>query len=1362
MKQDKPILRQDTGGRSRLLAGVSLASAIALLASAETAWGECIRNDEKADCSPLLQVGFVRSVIVEPSEGEDFVLTHGPIETSSDNSPGILARTTGRIEITGIGPVRTSGDRSSGIIAHGDYNDIVVTERDIRTTGAASHGIDLFGRYSATINAHDIKTGGRDSSAIYVDLNDGFGTINITGDLRTTGTNAPAIHALLSGSYSSVNISNLGTIATSGSNSAGILGQGNFGSCQFDSWLYICDILSVAVDNQGLISTSGDHSPGIDITAFSAAGVSGYGSVVTTGAGSSGINVLSQSGGAYAYANSVVTSGDFSGGIGANGYYSASVVADAIVTTGNNAGAIRATGYEGSAYVEVGTVSTRGSASDGIVALAYSGAYVTVTEAISTQGNDAGAIYADGYFRTVIDAGTVTTLGANAPGIVARTRAASAWYEGDIQIRAGTVVTAGDGSAAIDAVAAGEDNVFIYGDAAYGDVSIAYGSITTLGANAPAILASTGQGDVSITGDGPIHTMGDQSSAIIVRNRAATVNTDNNNVYVNVGQISTAGQQSAGIDAAARNNNIVIASRVTTIGDNATAIRSIGGDGIAKVSADMVSTDGVASSGIIAQALGGVFVSVDQSVGTRGDDATAIFADGGIHSSVNVDTVATLGHDASAIVIRGDTLTREAVDDMPSISIDAGTIGTRGQRSIGIDAQSSGEYGNIAIALGSLSTEGDGATGVHARARSADILLAASGDIHTHGDGATAIDAWNDAGTISLAVQNVATSGSGSTAINAASLSGDVQLTIFGTVSSAQHTAISVHTGIENAQDAVGLSDAVSPVSTATASIYIAAGGIVQGAENGIVLSTGGSASIRNNGRISAGTGYAIDVLRGAVSIDNSGVIDGRIRLADGDDLLTNRAILSFANDVDFGAGNDRLVNSGIIRLKPLATAQSLSMNRLESLTNSGLIDLRTGIAGDRLIIGSYFGSDTATLAIDLTLGTTPVVDRLDVTRASGSTTLMLNRLSGTPMLMPATTIIQASAASSPTAFTLDTTELDQPLVQFGFVYDPVSFAYQLVSAPTATVYRQSKLAEGLNALWHRSADAIETHIAVADDARFLGNGAGSTVWFEALGEVSKRDDQFTPARTGFDQSISVNYQQDAFGAQFGVDLRGASGPSGGTMFGISAGYLNSRIGFGNTADRFNVNAVNGALFASLLSGSFRATGLVKYDHYWVDGITQAAGRFDTQGSSIGAKAEAGFRVGSDRLSAQPTVSLAFVRTTVDGYMLQGGRFDFDDFDGLRGKAGLRIAGSAPLGGARFTYYASGMAVREFKGDDALRFTYGESIVVRNNPVGTYGQGILGLSIGMASGINGFVEGNTAFGEDFKAAGGRVGLNIPL
>ena len=241
-KQDKSLLRKDAGGRSRLLAGVSLASAIALLASAETAWGECIRNDEKADCSPLLQVGFVRSVIAEPSEGEDVVLTHGTIETSSDNSPGILARTTGRIEITGIGPVRTSGDRSSGIIAHGDYNDIVVTERDIRTAGAASHGIDLLGRYSATIDAHNIKTGGRDSSAIYVDFNDGFGTINITGDLRTTGTNAPAIHALLSGSYSGVNINNLGTIATSGSNSAGILGQGNFGSCQFDSWLYICDI----------------------------------------------------------------------------------------------------------------------------------------------------------------------------------------------------------------------------------------------------------------------------------------------------------------------------------------------------------------------------------------------------------------------------------------------------------------------------------------------------------------------------------------------------------------------------------------------------------------------------------------------------------------------------------------------------------------------------------------------------------------------------------------------------------------------------------------------------------------------------------------------------------------------------------------------------------------------------------------------------------------------------------------------------------------------------------------------------------------------------------------------------------------
>ncbi|HUD30756.1 MAG TPA: autotransporter domain-containing protein [Novosphingobium sp.] len=179
----------------------------------------------------------------------------------------------------------------------------------------------------------------------------------------------------------------------------------------------------------------------------------------------------------------------------------------------------------------------------------------------------------------------------------------------------------------------------------------------------------------------------------------------------------------------------------------------------------------------------------------------------------------------------------------------------------------------------------------------------------------------------------------------------------------------------------------------------------------------------------------------------------------------------------------------------------------------------------------------------------------------------------------------------------------------------------------------------------------------------------------------------------------------------------------------------------------------------------FFVNALAKYDHYWVDAVSNAVGYKESlEGNAIGAQVEAGFRFGSATFFAEPLASLAYVSTTLDDLEALGQVVDYEHMDGLRGKAGLRLGGTSTLGGGNvLTFYGSALAVKEFKGEDGITFVSGpQSFDLGNRRIGTYGQGTLGINITTPGGITGFIEGTADVSKDYSGAGGRAGIKIPF
>ena len=318
------------------------------------------------------------------------------------------------------------------------------------------------------------------------------------------------------------------------------------------------------------------------------------------------------------------------------------VNANNVTTSGAGATALSATGGSGDVTVDVGTITTTGAGSDGIIA--DTDGDVTVDfDTVTTTGT---GVSASGGSSSIVavNGGSVTTSGDGAIGIDASGNFAIG-STGNVGVVADSVSTSGDDADAISV------------ESRFSTASVDVGAVNTSGDDARGIVAIGNTANIDFDA---IMTTGSGATGIVVPGGSLFVR-PSANVVISGGDISTGGDDAAGINLSASETASVMIGSVTTTGDGSTGILVPEGTGgffgsaptpSAMISATSITTSGDNAAGVDATVTDDLTVSVG-SVSTAGTASNAIAAtstDGDVSVAVTGDVV-TMGDMVDAVVI---------------------------------------------------------------------------------------------------------------------------------------------------------------------------------------------------------------------------------------------------------------------------------------------------------------------------------------------------------------------------------------------------------------------------------------------------------------------------------------------------------------------------------------------------------------------------------------------------------------------------------------------------------------------------------------------------------------------------------------
>lgn len=317
---------------------------------------------------------------------------------------------------------------------------------------------------------------------------------------------------------------------------------------------------------------------------------------------------------------------------------------------------------------------------------------------ITTTGNTSRGIYINsGAGSSAVNSGTIVTSGAESQGIYLYA------LTGDTSlVNTGHLETSGQSSYAF--------HIVTQNGLANADHS---GSILTHGNYAHGFIAASGRGDVYVNSSGTIETEGSESTGIYV------------GVNYGVSDINVSGD-------------------VTTSGAGSHGIRSEGYESLQNVVLGLngtITTTGRAADGIYlntyaSNIIGTSFTRIDGNIQTTGDYAEGLasyFYDSPVDTTLNGD-INTQGYHSYGAVVQSSSAPANFLID------GTGTIYTRGDESVGLFQETTGEYTNT-VTLGSsaaITTNGTEAHGIQLRSDS-EVNVNNAGAIRTHGYGATAL-----------------------------------------------------------------------------------------------------------------------------------------------------------------------------------------------------------------------------------------------------------------------------------------------------------------------------------------------------------------------------------------------------------------------------------------------------------------------------------------------------------------------------------------------------------------------------------------------------------------------------------------------
>lgn len=1285
------------------------------------------------------------------------------VRTSGANAIGIHARATESVQID-VGSVSTAGAIADAIVVD------AVTGADIRVgqisaTGRDGWGVDLKGHGSGTyaITAASVRTA--DGRGIYANALDGTLDIHVgeliqaadsvnnaifafgaevtldAGTVRAAGDNVSggylAAVQIIGNDRADVTLGNLdarGTGSTSDGGWAGVA-VGSIGSA------------SLTVTEGGSVMSASDA---IALSAGQDGAVQNYGTIATTEEWGRGI-IAQAVGSLDIVGGTISTHGDNAGGISALALGSLSIRADSIVTKGAGSDAIRANGV-GNVSVTVGDLDVSGYGARGIAAQSSGNIAIGVT------GMVAGS--ADQPLDDDAPVGPAGRAADPARAIIA----ASAQGAGAVTHN-GVIITSGTREGGISV--RGEKGAVVSGG----------GSVTTNGARATGVYAGAlaNRATVDI---GQVRTSGSHAYGVHVRSYGIA--------EASVGSVSTSGNRSIGVVAEGAAHASARAGSVVTAGRNANGVVSHS-YGSAYASADSIVVTGPDALGldVASYGVGDVAAVVGTARVTHGRGVGAYARNGS--ATLTVGTVIQASHiGGEGVVAVGTT----------GVAIDFGSVSSTGRSGAsGYTAAVAGGSvgGPVSIQGGQVRAAGEGRHGVLARSHTGAISVNVD---HVETRGAASAVYLATAGDIALTTLRAISDGGADATIFA--LGADVMVQAGEIVASGDNTAAAALAALlvqadGDAEVRVGTIDASGSnrsgaviAAEGEVALTVDAGGLVSATADAITLYSGSGASLHNDGTIMGGAGFALRAYEGAVSLENRGIIIGSLSLTEGADTISNTGLLyltagtdlgagddrvvnsgtvALAADVDFGAGTDSFINNGVLLLADSGAAsrvvtaapQSRTLINLESFTNNGLIDLRDDIAGDVLILpGSFVGTGNSALGLDVAFGAQVLADRLVIGgAATGNTTIAL-ATTGTPQLGVGPVLVQTGAGSSADAFVLSPDGTVSGMIEHGLVFNAANGSFTLANAPSATAYRLLNLTEAAQSLWLTTADTITAQL----DSMRQASANTPGLWYAAHHSGMRRHEGGSFNAFGFEQQADIGYRQNTTGGQFGFDSGGD-----GFGFGATVGYAKSSIAFSAGAERLDIESWNLGAYARYAGDLLFANVLVKYDFYDIDANLGAsfgaAGKASSEGKGYGAQGEVGLRIAAGGLSVEPVIGLSWQHVAADTLELPL-RVDFDDREGGRATAGLRLVGTQALGDGetQLRYYLRGDVVQPFAGSGITGFsTPADNVAFLDERIGTHGAGRIGLSFTQGA-LTGFVEGEGRFSSEYRGGGGRVGLRI--
>lgn len=1231
------------------------------------------------------------------------------------DQPGLLVDSAGRIDAQ-VSAITTEGTGATGALLRAVDDVIFVTDGTVSTLGDAASALDIAGR-SVDVTANVLRTSGTGAGGAI--LNGVSGPVNLTADLIET--NGGLSDAALIRAAGDATLQG-GVLRTRGTDALAFSISNDAAAC-------------VLLGNNGCATTVG-------LDEVTTEGFGGIGGLVRA-AGSTAIDIgVLRTGGDQAAGLDLSTDPQACILIGVGGCGTAFTVQNLTTNGARSPGALVRAG--GPIAANVGVLETAGDQAVGLD--------------LASQP-EVCAVVGAGNCGTSFSVGQLTTGGAGATGILGR-------IAGPTTGNVGVLRTNGNDAAGID-LAADPIVCAIVGAGAC-DVSLVGQDISTRGDGAAAVLIDA-VGNVT-TNLGALTTLGNGSTGLgIATDPVACLALGPGRCGINAttGPVNTGGDDAPGVDVDGGGDPVVVGTGPVDTGGNTSPGVVVTNPGPTTVTTGPVTTGGDTSPGVVVDGSGGTGPTTVTTgpVTTGGGNSPGVVVDGGSGTTtVTTGPVTTTGNGSTGVDVAGTG----------PIVVDTGPVTTGGATSPGIDVD--GGAGPITVRFDDVTTRGPDSPGVDVSGTGP--ITIEGGNVTTTGDRSDGVTVGGGAGPVIADVDRVTVGGAGSDGVVIGTTTGGQQVTagpitvtglggngIVATAGGCGAIDITARDDISAAQGA-----GIVASSGCTVRVTTLPGATVTGRTAAIDVTSGTGSTITIGDIVSATAGPAINVngAAAAVTIAPTGSVVGTVDLTDASDTLVNNGLFSTAANSSFGAGADSFVNRGRVLVRPGATAAgSVTFTGLESFANNGSIDLRNGVAGDTLTLpGSFAGTGASSVGLDVSVGLAgAIADRLVVSgAATGSTVISLAQLASNPnVLVNNLVLVDAGANSAPTAFTL-ASALPAGLVRYDLGFDAATGDYALFGTPDTAAYRLAQLGSGARELFYRTNDAVSGHL---QEMRGSGAGMGddvrersSALWGQMFGSADRSTARPTVSAFGQSRTVVLDNVQDFFGGQIGYDMGAVTGR--GTVFGVTAGYAGSTLGFRNSADRLGYEAVNGGVYAGVQAGAFFLNGIARYQHYWMDVIARSAGlRRKLEGDGYGGKVEAGVRLGSGGVFVEPGASIEYVHTDLDRLDGSPAAFTFDDAEGLRGKAGGRLGWERMSGASVTTVYLSGHYVHEFEGDGRTAFASGgQTVNLGSGPIGDYGRGTIGFSVLSGTRVSGFVEAFGDYGDNYKGGGARGGLSI--